>query len=302
MLGSYYPEIGSILFTLIIYIIGGQFLREISFKKRLDDLLPPASNVRENVITLPGSFEKIQKWLASLLSGRLKESLLTSNKQKNKLKRAGEYSFMVHSYYKLIKLASGFLASFSLLLTIFLFFPGSDVYILSMACAVSFAFGYILVDVYYTKKGDRRIEEANRFFSDYLQLLIISLSAGLALEAALRRVSLQIKRQSIVLHQESEILLAELSLRGDRGKAFSHFGERLQSEYFRNLGVIMQQTEKQGVSSVAALKTLAHSQSQDRFSRIEARVGRLGVLMTIPLIVFVFPLLFGIIIVPSVLL
>lgn len=294
--------IGSILIALTIYIIGYELLINWRFKRKIALLTPPVSKAKKVAAKPLLSAIVVTRWMPLPLWGRIKNIAHVSLKEKTRLRRAGIYSINLNTYYKVLKISSGLIVSIAVFILVSLLFPSPNSFYTLFTFPVTFIFGFILVDIFFEQKGNIRLEEANRFFSDFMQLIIISMSAGLSLEASLRRVSHQIKVQSLVLHQETEILLADLSLRGDRAVAFSKFGDRLHSEYFRNLAVIMQQIEKQGVSSVAAMKALAASQSQDRFSQIEAKVSRLGVLMTIPLIVFVFPLLFGVIIIPSVLL
>ena len=292
----------SILSSLTIFFFGDQVIKRRVLKRNLSTIKPPSLQV---VTSKPKKFvipERLKEIFLSSWRTRVMQLTNASESEKKLLRRAGVYDQTIVSFYKLIKVCSSFVMAAFLSLTIFAYFPNINFLLVPVIFFVFSVFGYKTVDIYFGVRAKERLEEANRFFADYLQLLVISISAGMSMEASLRRVSQQIKRQSLVLHQETELLLAELSLRGDRAIGFSNFADRLKAEHFRNLAVVMEQTEKQGVSAVQALKTLGDAQFAERMSAIEAKVSRLGVLMTVPLILFIFPILFGVIIIPTLIL
>jgi len=288
------------LVSATVHKMASEYFIKRSLTNKLKRLRPPTGLGNLHIGKLPNFITQKANVAIRIWSSRFKNLSIVSEEEKRKLRSAGIYRTGVHSYLKLIKVGTGISLPIVLIPASKIIYPDAGTQIDILSSMVLFMIGYKVVDFYLVYRSKVRLEEADRFFSDFLQLLIIAMTAGLSLEASLRRASVQIKRQSLVLHQEAEILLVDLSLRGDRSKAYSLFGDRLKSDYFRNLSVIMQQTERQGVSAVSALRSLAASQSQERFSKMEEKVGRLGVLMTLPLIVFVFPLLFCIIIVPSV--
>lgn len=151
----------------------------------------------------------------------------------------------------------------------------------------------------YLKK--RRFTEIRRTFPDMLELLVIASEAGLSAGPALRRVATEIGTSSPALSLEMQHLVVELSVLPTRSDAWLNFSERVPLSEISVFANALLQAERYGTPFAGALRTLMRDERASRLLRIEEQAGRIPALMTIPLILFIMPALFMVLIGPAVL-
>ncbi|MFM9890929.1 MAG: type II secretion system F family protein [Rickettsiales bacterium] len=135
---------------------------------------------------------------------------------------------------------------------------------------------------------------------DALDLMMICAEAGLSLTAALDRVSRELSRVSPELAEEFGITSVELGFLPDRATALKHLAERTELKEIRGFVNVIAQTEKYGTPIAQALRVLAKEYRTERMLRAEQKAARLPALMTVPMIVFILPTLFVIVMAPAV--
>ena len=135
---------------------------------------------------------------------------------------------------------------------------------------------------------------------DALDLMMICAEAGLSLAAALDRVARELGRVSPELAEEFGLTSVELGFLPDRALALKHLGERCDIKEIRGFVNVITQTEKYGTPIAQALRVLSKEFRQERMLRAEQRAARLPALMTVPMIVFILPTMFIIVIAPAV--
>ena len=147
---------------------------------------------------------------------------------------------------------------------------------------------------------DKRTKLLQRAFPDTLDLLLICVESGLALDAALNRVCNELSRAYPEMTAELNRTRLELSLLNDRVKALMNLGDRTGMVAFRSLVVALIQSERFGTSLTDTLRVLSEDFRLQRLMNAEAKAARLPVLLTIPLIFLLMPALFIIVLGPAI--
>lgn len=152
--------------------------------------------------------------------------------------------------------------------------------------------GSYLPDLWVRNIADRRRESIRKALPDGLDLLVICTEAGLALDAALSRVAREIGPTSAELADELGITVTELRFMPERRKALENLAERVDLAAMQALVTTLVQTERFGTPISQALRVLASELRTQRLLRAEEKAARLPATMTVPLILFVLPALF----------
>lgn len=143
--------------------------------------------------------------------------------------------------------------------------------------------------LYLQNKIDHRKKKLERAFPDTLDLLLICVESGLALDAALTRVCNELGRAFPDMTEELNRTRLELALINDRVRALMNLGERTNMVAFRSLVAALIQSERFGTSLTDTLRVLSEDFRLQRLSQAEAKAARLPVLLTIPLIFLLMP-------------
>ena len=169
---------------------------------------------------------------------------------------------------------------------------------LSITVAVAY-FGYYGPTIYVKNQISKRQKSVRRAWPDALDLLLICVESGMAVESAFRKVSEEIGAQSIALAEELSLTTAELSYLQDRRKAYENLGERTGLEGVRGVVTSLIQAEKYGTPVSQSLRVLAQENRDMRMSEAEKKAAALPPKLTVPMILFFLPVLFAVIITPA---
>ncbi len=134
---------------------------------------------------------------------------------------------------------------------------------------------------------------------DSLDMLVICSEAGLGLEAAFERVAAEIVFGHPIVAQEMLTTLQEMQINSDRRAALIGLGERTGLDSLRRLGGTLVQTMQYGTPLSSALRVLSTEMRQETLLRFEEKAGRLPVLLTMPMIIFIMPCVFLIVVGPA---
>lgn len=145
----------------------------------------------------------------------------------------------------------------------------------------------------------KRQQALLKAFPDTLDLMVVCVESGLALDAALARVTRELGRAYPEINDELNRTRLELSLLNDRTRALINLGERTNLVAFRSLVAALVQTERFGTSLTETIRVLSDDYRHTRLMIAENKAGRLPALMTIPLITLLLPALFIIILGPA---
>ena len=170
------------------------------------------------------------------------------------------------------------------------------------ATMVGLVAGFYLPNVYIKNIINRRQQSIKRAWSDALDLLLICVESGMSIEAAMQRVSREIGRQSVPLAEELTLTTAELSYLPDRRKAFENLGKRTGLMTVKSVVTSLIQSERYGTPLGQALRVLAQENRDMRMSEAEKKAAALPPKLTVPMILFFLPVIFVVILGPSLIL
>ena len=154
-------------------------------------------------------------------------------------------------------------------------------------------------EVYLSNKAAKRTKEIQKGLPDALDLLVICAEAGLTVGAAFNRVAKELGRAYPELGDEFALTAIELSFLNERKMAFNNLAYRVNLDAVKGVVTTMIQTERYGTPLASALRVLSAEFRNERMMRAEEKAARLPAIMTIPLILFILPCLFVIILGPA---
>ncbi len=167
------------------------------------------------------------------------------------------------------------------------------------AFSVTVFLGYKGPELFLSNKAKKRTKEIQKGLPDALDLLVICAEAGLTVDAAFNRVAKELGRAYPELGDEFALTAIELSFLNERRMAFDNFAYRVNLEAVKGVVTTMVQTERYGTPLASALRVLSAEFRNERMMRAEEKAARLPAIMTIPLILFILPVLFIVILGPA---
>jgi tight adherence protein C len=158
---------------------------------------------------------------------------------------------------------------------------------------------YKAPDLYLKNKIDKRTSAIRKGLPDALDLLVICAEAGLTVDAAFNRVARELGKAYPELGDEFALTSIELGFLTERRTAFENLAMRINLDSIRGVVTTMIQTEKYGTPLASALRVLSAEFRNERMMRAEEKAARLPAIMTVPLILFILPVLFIVILGPA---
>ena len=165
--------------------------------------------------------------------------------------------------------------------------------------AVTFIMSYKAPDIYLKNKITKRSQAIQKGLPDALDLLVICAEAGLTVDAAFHRVAKELGKAYHELGEECALTAIELGFLTDRRQAFENLAHRVALDAVKGVVTTMIQTEKYGTPLASALRVLSAEFRNERMMRAEEKAARLPAIMTVPLILFILPVLFVVILGPA---
>ena len=159
--------------------------------------------------------------------------------------------------------------------------------------------GYYSPDLWLRMKTSARKNKIFEGLPDALDLLVVCVEAGMGLDAAINRVAKEIKLSNEVLSEELNILNLEIRAGKSRQDALRNLATRTGIEDIRGLVTLLIQADKFGTSVAQSLRVFSDSFRTKRFQKAEEIAAKLPVKLMVPLIIFVFPSLFVVILGPA---
>lgn len=163
------------------------------------------------------------------------------------------------------------------------------------------ALGFYAPDLFIKNGRDKRQKKLRKQLPDGLDLLVICAEAGLGLDAAFSRVSKEMVKSSPEMADEVGLTSIELSFLPERRQALQNLIERTDMPEFRGVVNTLMQTEKYGTPLAQSLRVLSAEFRTDRLLRAEEKAARLPAILTVPMIIFILPALFIVLIGPAIL-
>ena len=168
-----------------------------------------------------------------------------------------------------------------------------------MTVAAILVGSYKAPDIWLKNKVTKRSHAVRKGLPDALDLLVICAEAGLTVDAAFGRVAKELGKAYPELGDEFGLTAIELGFLNERRQAFENLANRVDLEAVRGVVTTMIQTEKYGTPLASALRVLSAEFRHQRMMRAEEKAARLPAIMTVPLILFILPTLFVVILGPA---
>jgi tight adherence protein C len=159
--------------------------------------------------------------------------------------------------------------------------------------------GFYLPNVFLDMKRARRKDKIVKALPDALDLMVVCLEAGMGLDSALNRVEADLRLAHPVLCDELKLLSLELRAGKSRQEALRSLAARTDVEDLNNLVLVMVQSERFGTSVAQTLRVYSDSFRTKRHQRAEERAAKIPVKLVFPMVFFLFPCLFVVLIGPA---
>ncbi len=158
---------------------------------------------------------------------------------------------------------------------------------------------YKAPDIFIQNKISKRSDLIRKGLPDALDLLVICAEAGLTVDAAFHRVARELGKAYPELGDEFALTAIELGFLTERRMAFENLSRRVALDAVRGVVTTMIQPENYGTPLASALRVLSAEFRNERMMRAEEKAARLPAIMTVPLILFILPVLFVVILGPA---
>ncbi len=281
----------SIAVGLLIFLGGLLALVGIS-KKRLNldrRLNQPGEQVGT---TIEGVTKQVERALVSI-GEKLPRSPAEMTRQERKMVQAG-----YRRKDAVLLLNGAHVAVLTLSLLLFLaagFFYRQPV----ISIVLSIFIGAVIPDLWLRRAIIRRQEAIQFALPDAMDLAVIAVEAGLGLDQALMRVGDEIITAHPALADELRLRNLEVNMGRSRSDALRNLAERTGVEDLKALIAILIQTDKFGTSVGQALRTFSESLRVKRRQRAEEQAAKLAIKMVVPMVLFIFPGVFIVIVGPA---
>ncbi|MGD9878179.1 type II secretion system F family protein [Desulfococcus sp.] len=180
-----------------------------------------------------------------------------------------------------------------------MFFKGMTFTIILLMC-VGFAYmGLYLPEIWLDLKIAKRKEQIFKGLPDALDLMVVCVEAGMDLNAAINKVAEELYLTCPPLSEEFKIMSLETRAGKSRQSALRNLGMRVGLDEMNNLVTMLIQTDKFGTSSAQALRVYSDTSRAKRFSIAEEKAAKLGVKILFPLIFFIMPAVFVVLVGPG---
>jgi tight adherence protein C len=232
----------------------------------------------------------IAQRLASPLNKLLPPSATEAKKLQKQLMHAGFRSQEAPIIYRAIQIGS--MASLPLLVAGVCAVMARPLGSALVYIIIAFVAGFILPRFFLGRMTKNRQRDLRWGLADALDLMVVSVEAGLGLNAAMMKVSSELKEVHSAIAIEFELANLEIRVGRDRDEALRNLAERTGVDDLRSLVAMLIQTDKFGTSIAKGLRVFSDSLRTKRRQRAEQEAQKAAVKLLFPLSCFLFPTLF----------
>ena len=234
---------------------------------------------------------RLRAWLLDSLPGNPEED----TKSQEKMVQAGYDSPTAPATFFLIRVA------LFVLIPLMAYFvaPRSSFAIFAFSMAMSVFFAWIIPVGFLDRMVRQRQERIRRSVPDALDLMVVCVEAGISLDAAILRVAREVRLAHVDLAHELAVVNRKTNAGIPRDVALRGLWQRTGVEEIRTLVSSMIQSEKWGTSIATVLRVSAETLRRKRRQFAEKKAKQAPLKMTMPLVLFILPALFVVIMGPA---
>ena len=235
-------------------------------------------------------------------TGMLQGLLPGDEDKKSELMRflngAGYYGNRALAIFQLIRVLSAITFGLATAILYGRLFPNSS-FIFAVVVSIALTLvGYIVPKSIVSLRRDKLMEEHRQGFPDFLDLLVICVEAGIGVDSAIERVSVDLSRGYPSLSRNLGFMSLELRAGKSTREALENLATRLGIEEARSFATLIQQSEVLGTSLVQSLRVYSDEMRAKRLARAEEKAHSLPVKLVLPLALFIFPVILGVTLMP----
>ena len=171
---------------------------------------------------------------------------------------------------------------------------------LLMASVTLAALGYLLPTTVIDRWISAREQQYSDGFPDMMDLLVACVEAGLSMDAAILRISDELRQNYEHLAAQLYMMSLEIRAGRDRNTAWQNLADRLGLDEARSLSTMLKQSDELGTSVGETLRVFASDMRERRMLLAEEKALALPAKLVVPLILFVFPTLLAVLMLPAV--
>lgn len=171
----------------------------------------------------------------------------------------------------------------------------SKLTVLLVGCGLS---GLMLPKQYMSLRRNKLRQQCRNGFPDLMDLLVVCSSAGISLDAALHRIRPSISKAYPYFGYNIELVCLEMQAGQSRFDAFEGLAERLGIQEAHNLGALMRQSQELGTNLSDGLRVYSEEMRDKRLSLAEEKAQALPAKLSVPLMLFIFPVILVVILLP----
>lgn len=164
---------------------------------------------------------------------------------------------------------------------------------------LALALGFLLPDFWLGRKISKRQGKIRRGLPDVLDLLVICIEAGLSLDQATARTSIELISAQPELCDELHVVVLEQRAGRPRAEAWKHLAERTDVDCVRNLTTMLIQAEQFGTSIAKTMRVHGDTLRTQRVQAVEEAAAKATIKLIFPLVFFIFPSLFLVVLGPA---
>lgn len=291
---------------LVISLVWSSLLVRDPMTRRVRQLFDHRRGLKAAAIKPGGNAARRAAAPASLAGRVVKRFDLARSRHAERIQlnlaRAGLRGADAMNLYLFAKLALPFVAGGAAAFVLFAthLFPGT-VAVKALIAGTAVLAGAYLPEVLIANKTQKRRQALQKGLPDALDLLVICAEAGLGLEAALTRVAAEMAQASPEVADEFGLAAIELGFLPDRKLALANLDKRTGLPGIRAVVNTLMQTEKYGTPLAQSLRVLSAEFRNERMMRAEEKAAKLPATLTVPLVAFILPTLFVVLLGPAVL-
>jgi tight adherence protein C len=170
-----------------------------------------------------------------------------------------------------------------------------------IAIAIALGLGYLIPDFYLGHKITKRQRAIHKGLADVLDMLVICIEAGLSLDQATTRTAEELKKAQPELSDELGVVVLEQRAGRPRAEAWKRMADRTGVDSVRNLVSMLVQSEQLGTSVAKTMRVHGDTLRTQRVQQVEEEAAKTSVKLVFPLVFFIFPSLFVVLLGPAVL-
>lgn len=207
-----------------------------------------------------------------------------------KLTQAGYRTKQAQTVYLASKTGMAIFCAISALATAIAM--GYDIKMLLAITVFAGGLGFVLPGMWLSMAIRSRQDKIRRGLPDILDLLVVSVEAGLALDTAFKRVGEEMSQVHADAADEFKIATRETQMGIPRSEALENLAQRVGLDELRALVSVISQAERFGTSVARALRNQGEAMRTKRRQEAEERAQKTAVKLMIPLVLFIFPAMF----------